>query len=138
MTSAVAAGGLLERRQHAYRSLAAVFVAWKAALLAIAVLASCAGPAYDTSADLLEAAGAGVDAYWPRAPGHAIPSGGVVSRLSSWDAIYFVQVARRGYLYEQEWAFGAGLPTAVVLLQRGRLSCTMPGHVASPANEKQH
>lgn len=112
----------LDHRRHPYRSLAVVFGVWKAFLLAIAVVATWAGPAYDTSGDLLEAAAANnISSTTPyaSAAGHAIPSGGIVSRLTSWDAIYYVQAARRGHLYEQEWAFGAGLPLVVAFVRGG-------------------
>ncbi|CAK7211173.1 ER membrane glycoprotein subunit of the GPI transamidase complex-like protein [Sporothrix curviconia] len=106
---------LLDHRQHPYRSLAAMFGIWKAFLLGIAALATLAGPAYDTSGDLLEAITANASAN--TLPGHAIPSGGIVSRFVSWDAIYYVQAARRGHIYEQEWAFGAALPAVVSFIQ---------------------
>lgn len=37
----------------------------------------------------------------------------LVTRFNSWDAIYFVSAAKRGYVYEQEWAFGTGLVVSV-------------------------
>ncbi|KIH91243.1 phosphatidylinositol glycan, class V [Sporothrix brasiliensis 5110] len=109
------AAALLNHTQHPYWSLAVVFGAWKACLLAIAVLAASAGPAYDTSGDLLQviASSNGTTPYASSTGGYAIPSGGIVSRLTSWDAIYYVEAARRGHVYEQEWAFGAGLPLVV-------------------------
>ncbi|EPE08124.1 glycosyltransferase family 76 protein [Ophiostoma piceae UAMH 11346] len=114
---------LLDHRKHPYRSLAVVFGVWKSLLLLIAVVARLAGPAYDTSGDLLEAAAlvtsnGGNKSYFTT-NNHAIPVGGIVSRLTSWDAIYFVQSAHRGYVYEQEWAFGAGLPLAVSAIRDG-------------------
>ena len=33
--------------------------------------------------------------------------------LTRWDALYFVQYARQGYVFEQQWAFGAAMPAAV-------------------------
>ncbi|CAK7202699.1 ER membrane glycoprotein subunit of the GPI transamidase complex-like protein [Sporothrix eucalyptigena] len=115
-TSSTASAALLDHRQHPYRSLAVVFGVWKAFLLGIAAIAALAGPAYDTSGDLLDTAASTATAN--ASAGHAIPSGGIVSRFTSWDAIYYVQAARRGHLYEQEWAFGAALPTVVSFLQR--------------------
>lgn len=118
--AATKSSSILDHRQHPYRSLAVVFGLWKAFLLAIAAVATLAGPAYDTSGDLLEAAAKlNVTAPYASTAGHAIPSGGIVSRLTSWDAIYYVQAARRGHLYEQEWAFGAGLPLVVSFLRAG-------------------
>lgn len=113
---------LLDHRNHPYRSLVGVYAVWKSLLLAIAVVARLAGPAYDTSADLLEAAAAASstgNGSYLAAASHAIPVGGIVSRFTSWDAIYFVQSARRGYVYEQEWAFGAGLPLVVSTIRSG-------------------
>ncbi|KAI1503499.1 GPI mannosyltransferase 2 [Biscogniauxia marginata] len=78
------------------------FFAWKAFLLTIAI-GSGLGPAYDTSSTLIS-------------PERASPDEslfGLGTRLTRWDAIYFVQASRRGYLYEQEWAFGGGLPTVI-------------------------
>jgi phosphatidylinositol glycan class V len=93
------------------RSLVALFAVWKAFLLLLAVF-SIVGPSYDTSASLLLDA-----ADLHEAPLHSRKN--LATRLTSWDAIYFVQAARRGYLFEQEWAFGAGLPWVVSQLARG-------------------
>ncbi|KAK9465233.1 hypothetical protein V1512DRAFT_228754 [Lipomyces arxii] len=30
----------------------------------------------------------------------------ILSRLIVWDTVFFIRIAQRGYLYEQEWAFG--------------------------------
>ncbi|CAK7270258.1 ER membrane glycoprotein subunit of the GPI transamidase complex-like protein [Sporothrix epigloea] len=117
---------LLDHLQHPYRSLAVVFGIWKAVLLGIASLATLAGPAYDTSGDLLGTIVSNKSISNP--PGHPIPCGGLVSRLVSWDAIYFTQAARRGRLYEQEWAFGTALPTVVSFFhgQLGILGAEFP------------
>lgn len=32
----------------------------------------------------------------------------LVTALTRWDAIYFASIARRGHIWEQEWAFGVG------------------------------
>ncbi|KFY88662.1 hypothetical protein V500_06203 [Pseudogymnoascus sp. VKM F-4518 (FW-2643)] len=59
------------------------------------------GPGYDTSASLLQLPaddGSSVTALFEL----------LAEKLTSWDAIYFTTVARRGYLYEQEWAFAWG------------------------------
>ncbi|KAK6071996.1 mannosyltransferase [Seiridium cupressi] len=85
--------------------LVTLFIAWKAFLLLIAV-GSSLGPAYDTSSTLIHS--------------HVSSSNESVfdlaTKLTRWDAIYFVQSARRGYVFEQEWAFGMGLPTAISTL----------------------
>ena len=72
---------------HPLLSISATFVAWKSLILLIAWLAP--GQGYDTSTSLLFGA----------------------NRLVRWDAIYFVQKAQRGDVFEQEWAFGKGLST---------------------------
>ncbi|KAK1759611.1 GPI mannosyltransferase 2 [Echria macrotheca] len=79
---------------HPYRTLAAAFAIWKVFLVAV-VVGSCVGDAYDTSASL------------------AVSRDSILTRFASWDAVYFVSIARRGYRFEQEWAFGAGLPVAL-------------------------
>lgn len=86
-----------------YRTLTTVFVAWKVFLLAIAA-GSQVGPTYDTSSSLLAPDGA--------------PGPGLVTRLTSWDAIYFVRSAQRGHLFEQEWAFSSALPNCISLIIR--------------------
>ncbi|KAK3350053.1 glycosyltransferase family 76 protein [Lasiosphaeria hispida] len=86
---------------HPYRTLVTAFAAWKLFLFAI-VVASCVGGAYDTSAALVVLGSSG---------GNSTSfSRKVLVRFASWDAIYFVSAARRGYRFEQEWAFGTGLP----------------------------
>ncbi|EON69042.1 hypothetical protein W97_08355 [Coniosporium apollinis CBS 100218] len=40
-------------------------------------------------------------------------------KLTRWDAIYFTQIAERGYVYEQEWAFGWAYTVAVGSLAQG-------------------
>ncbi|KXH57516.1 mannosyltransferase [Colletotrichum salicis] len=80
------------------QTLITSFVAWKALLLAIA-LGSAVAPSYDTSTTLmLQRNESNIS---------------LVTRLTRWDALYFTQSARRGYVYEQEWAFNAGLPIVV-------------------------
>ncbi|KAG6363746.1 hypothetical protein INS49_008849 [Diaporthe citri] len=84
-----------------YTTLTATFLSWKAVLFAIAA-GSRVGPTYDTSSSLLV----------PGSP----PT--LLTRLSSWDAIYFLKAAQRGYLFEQEWAFGSALPNCISLIIR--------------------
>ncbi|KUI53440.1 GPI mannosyltransferase 2 [Cytospora mali] len=88
---------------HPYRTLTTVFVAWKTFLFAIAA-GSQVGPTYDTSSSLLAPDGA------------TGPS--LITRLTSWDAIYFVSSAQRGYLFEQEWAFSSALPKCISYIIR--------------------
>lgn len=97
-----------------YTTLTATFLSWKAVLFAIAA-GSRVGPTYDSSSSLLV----------PASP----PT--FLTRLSSWDAIYFLKAAHRGYLFEQEWAFGSALPNTVSLIIRGnaRSSCLRSAQV---------
>ncbi|KAI1303802.1 GPI mannosyltransferase 2 [Xylaria venustula] len=90
---------------HPIRSLSCIFIAWKAFLFAIA-LGSGVSPAYDTSSTLLS----------PNQATHHESAFDLATRLTRWDAIYFVQASRRGYLFEQEWAFASGLPTIISFL----------------------
>ncbi|KAI1880924.1 hypothetical protein JX265_001164 [Neoarthrinium moseri] len=43
----------------------------------------------------------------------------VATKLTRWDAIYFIQSARRGHVFEQEWAFGLALPSVISFLVKG-------------------
>lgn len=94
---------------HPYRTLTTVFVAWKAFLLAVAA-GSQVGPTYDTSSSLLLA---------PDEPSGSVFGSSLVTRLTSWDAIYFVKSAQRGHLFEQEWAFSSALPNCISFIIRG-------------------
>lgn len=86
-----------------YLTISVVFAVCKTALFAI-VAGSQVGPTYDSSPALL------VD--------H-----GLLARLTSWDAIYFVKAAQRGgKLFEQEWAFGSALPDCISALARRTFS----------------
>lgn len=88
--------------KHPTKSLLGTFATWKVFLLAI-VLGSSVGPAYDTSSTLLspEIASSNESVF------------DLVTKLTRWDSIYFIQNARRGYFFEQEWAFGSGLPAVI-------------------------
>ncbi|KAJ3573739.1 hypothetical protein NPX13_g4594 [Xylaria arbuscula] len=91
---------------HPLRSLSSIFISWKIFLFAIA-LGSGVGPAYDTSSTLLLS---------PEQTTHDESIFDLATRLTRWDAIYYIQASRRGYLFEQEWAFASGLPTIVSFL----------------------
>lgn len=93
-----------------HQSLLCLFVAYKSLLLFIALCSP--GPGYDTSSTLLT------------------PSAGngsslttllelVAEKLTSWDAVYFTTVARRGYLYEQEWASAWGWTRLISFFSSG-------------------
>ncbi|KAF2261594.1 GPI mannosyltransferas-like protein 2 [Lojkania enalia] len=85
--------------QNPFRSLAAIFLAWKAVLFLLAAL--CPGPGYDTSAHILFS-----QSQHRATEFQALsPPNRLILNLFRWDALYFVNVAQRGYVYEQEWAF---------------------------------
>ncbi|TKW53752.1 GPI mannosyltransferase 2 [Colletotrichum tanaceti] len=95
---------LARHASHPRQTLVAVFVAWKALLLAVA-LGSAVAPSYDTSTTLMLRRNES--------------DLSIVTRLTRWDALYFTQSARRGYQFEQEWAFNAALPLIVSVLVKG-------------------
>ncbi|KAF9776921.1 ER membrane glycoprotein subunit of the GPI transamidase complex-like protein [Fusarium sp. DS 682] len=93
---------LLNHESHPILSLTAAFTAWKGLLLAIALGASV-GPDYDTSTSL----------FFDIVQGPTTPVPALATHLTRWDALYFMHDAVRGKVYEQEWAFGIGLPAVV-------------------------
>ncbi|KAI1473123.1 glycosyltransferase family 76 protein [Daldinia caldariorum] len=90
------------------KSLIGSFLVWKALLLCI-VIGSGVGPAYDTSSTLLS----------PEITSSHESPFDLATKLTRWDSIYFIQASRRGYLFEQEWAFGLGFPTIISYLSQG-------------------
>jgi GPI mannosyltransferase 2 len=92
------------------RSLVVLFAAWKLLLLLIAVLSP--GSGYDTSASLFSPSAAEGRQLPP-------PIQYILGKLTRWDAIYFVKVANRGYVFEQEWAFGWGFTSLISLCAAG-------------------
>ncbi|KAI0102231.1 GPI mannosyltransferase 2 [Nemania sp. FL0031] len=89
------------------RSLSYVFLFWKTFLLTIALGSGVSSP-YDTSSTLLST---------NQATYHESIFD-LATRLTRWDAIYFIQASRRGYVFEQEWAFASGLPTVISFLSK--------------------
>ena len=92
------------------RSLTIYFVLWKVFLLLVIILTP--GPGYDTSTTLLGAA-QGLEFQGDKEQDASVSAvvGSTVlpsfaRKLVRWDSIYFVNIAERGYLFEQEWAFG--------------------------------
>ncbi|KAK6813999.1 hypothetical protein RU639_010576 [Aspergillus parasiticus] len=92
-----------------YRSLLLNFVSWKALLLLLVVFSP--GPAYDTSTALrtLGRNAANTDRHGLLTP----VLGLLATNLTRWDAIYFTEIARRGCLFEQEWAFNLGFASLI-------------------------
>jgi phosphatidylinositol glycan class V len=97
--------------KHPYRQLVAFFAIWKTLLLGVAALSP--GPGYDTSTSLVLSA-AGSDKKLTPALLY------LIEKLTRWDAIYFTQASRRGYLFEQEWAFGWGFTRVVSFCAVGK------------------
>lgn len=96
-------------------SLTTYFILWKVLLFAIALTSP--GPGYDTSTLLLKTD-----------DGNIVPDAGGLNAISSllssyvrWDALYFTQIARRGFIFEQEWAFGWGFTKLLALVAGSRI-----------------
>ncbi|KAL9099431.1 MAG: hypothetical protein Q9163_005067 [Psora crenata] len=99
--------------------LIAYFVAWKLLLLGVALLSP--GPGYDTSTGLLQY----MDASSPNHRCSTNYLGPLAGKLVRWDGIYYTQIARRGYSFEQEWAFGWGHTRALSLVSRRAAGSSM-------------
>ncbi|KAI8964504.1 glycosyltransferase family 76 protein [Daldinia sp. FL1419] len=99
------------------RSLIGSFITWKVLLILI-VIGSSVGPAYDTSSTLLS----------PEIASSHESTFDLATKLTRWDSIYFIQASRRGYLFEQEWAFGPGFPTIISYLSKGLSSLGIQTH----------
>lgn len=107
--------------RHPIRTLVLLFLAWKAIL--IPIIANCPGLGYDTSTNLLVvssplvASDGDSSATWFSSLRSTIESPSwTIWNFVRWDAIYFVRVAERGYLFEQEWAWGYGWTGALSFL----------------------
>ena len=104
---------------HPKKFLFTSFITWKLLLLCIAITSQ--GPGYDTSTVLLHSdldlANIERGSGWKPAAR--------LRNLVRWDAFYFTQAARRGYLWEQEWAFGWGFTTLVAVTSRGDRYATL-------------
>lgn len=98
--------------QTPYLRLTILFGTYKIILLVIALLSP--GPGYDTSTvlQLRNASGKsedeiqGVDFV-------SLFTRQLAIKLTRWDALYYTKIADRGYLFEQEWAFGFGFTRLV-------------------------
>ena len=106
-------------------SLTVCFILWK--LILVSVIIASPGPGYDTSTTLLrwavpksgEIQANQAAAFKPRLVWLAL------LKFVRWDAIYFIQIAERGYLFEQEWAFGYGYTRLLSTLSSGGFSCAV-------------
>ncbi|GAO13372.1 hypothetical protein UVI_02013820 [Ustilaginoidea virens] len=103
------------------QSLTAIFLAWKSFLVAIA-LGTAVARDYDTSTGLFFDRMYGANATVPT----------LAAKLTRWDALYFMHSTIKGYVYEQEWAFGIGLPATVGALARTLAGFTRPSHAVEP------
>ena len=88
-----------------------MYMVWKALLLLIACVSP--GFGYDTSTQLLLPQSFDDDPVLVKAIAHA------GSKLVRWDALYFIRTAQRGYVFEQEWAFGWGFTRLISTVARG-------------------
>ncbi|THW94936.1 mannosyltransferase [Aureobasidium pullulans] len=104
------------------RALACLFVFWKLLLLCIAYASP--GPGYDTSTNLLLLRAQSAQSE-NTLLAHLAKR--LVSKLVRWDALYFISVAQRGYLFEQEWAWGWGYTRLLSLISK-----VIPGAALSP------
>ncbi|KAK2612980.1 ER membrane glycoprotein subunit of the GPI transamidase complex-like protein [Conoideocrella luteorostrata] len=102
-------------------SLTALFVTWKGFLLAIALAAALA-PDYDTSTSL----------FFERVYSGNTTVPILAARLTRWDALYFMHSTKNGYIYEQEWAFGLGLPTAIAAISKPLSALTPANYALEP------
>ncbi|KAI4856543.1 mannosyltransferase [Aureobasidium sp. EXF-8846] len=96
------------------RTLTCLFVLWKLLLLCIAYASP--GPGYDTSTTLLFARAQPALSENTLLEDFAKR---LASKLVRWDALYFVSVAQRGYVFEQEWAWGWGYTNLLGLISKG-------------------
>jgi hypothetical protein len=114
--------------RHPIRTLTLLFLAWKAILFPI--IANSPGLGYDTSTNLLAVSSPLVAfeadglAAWSN-PLLWITSSPGIWNFVRWDAIYFVRVAERGYLFEQEWAWGYGWTGSLRFLGSGISLCLL-------------
>jgi phosphatidylinositol glycan class V len=86
----------LLRLDNPIRSLTVAFWLWK--VLLYIVVTTCPGLGYDTSTSLLSYTDSTV-------AGQSESLSGPL-KFARWDSIYFLDIAEKGYIFEQESAFG--------------------------------
>lgn len=96
------------------KSLVLLFGVWKLVLLLAAL--SSPGAGYDTSTSILFRRYGLTAEQHEQAPIYHRLCGDLARKLVRWDAVYFVEIANRGYVFEQEWAFARGFTSLVNLL----------------------
>lgn len=101
----------LLRLDNPVGSLTLAFLLWKALLFVVITL--CPGPGYDTSTTLIAREGSGLVS----SPTEPLPPS---LKFVRWDSIYFLHIAEKGYVFEQEWAFS--YPRILGLFVSGTLS----------------
>ncbi|KAJ5138675.1 uncharacterized protein N7515_003523 [Penicillium bovifimosum] len=105
----------LLRLDNPIRSLTLAFWTWK--ILLYIVVTACPGLGYDTSTSLISYAAN------PTTVASESESLSGSLKFARWDSIYFLNIAQKGYLFEQEWAFGWGYTKLLSLFVSGiRLS----------------
>lgn len=115
-------------------TLTVAYIAWKLFILLLSV-GTLIGPDYDTSTsiffDVLGAAMRNSSSDVTSATSSSSWVSTLASRLTRWDAIYFVHGSRVGYVYEQQWAFS---PTLALFLrwlaQQARVVLGIPATAA--------
>jgi GPI mannosyltransferase 2 len=86
-------------------------------LLLLLVAVGSPGHGYDTSTSLILPPPSASNEDGPLSPAlHYL-----ISKLTRWDAIYFVKVANRGYRFEQEWAWGWGFTRLIAFVTASKL-----------------
>ena len=101
----------LESQWACVKYLTLAFALSRCCLLLLVLLSP--GIGYDTSTSLLTAAPSqSLVNPLPTTLDH------IALKFTRWDAVYYVSLASRGHIFEQEWAFGLGLSTSISQLNK--------------------